>query len=245
MRFRTLTWNIHKCIGGLDRRYDPARTAAVIAEADADLCLLQEVAQRGTWYRGERQVDVLADLLGYEHRAYFVNVSFGPKRGDYGNAILSRFPIGHTANLDLTLPGKKTRSALHAEIRIGIADGGHRTLHVYNLHLGLGERERREQLRRLLASGEFQRRHRTTPVVVGGDFNDVFGTMRRRLLLLDELSGAPRRHRTFPAFAPMRALDAIFVGGHIRLTSLITVRSRRTRAASDHLPLLADLQFTP
>ena len=25
MRLRLLTWNVHKCIGGLDRRYDPER----------------------------------------------------------------------------------------------------------------------------------------------------------------------------------------------------------------------------
>ena len=45
MRLRVVTYNIHKCIGGLDRRYDPLRVAHVIARYEPDLVLLQEVDQ--------------------------------------------------------------------------------------------------------------------------------------------------------------------------------------------------------
>ena len=124
MLVRVLSWNIHKCTGGLDRRYDPARTANLIASCAPDLVLLQEVAEDGTWYRGERQVDVLGDLLGLPHRSYFVNVRFGVRRGSYGNAVLSRFPIVATENIDITQPGKKQRSILHAEVRLALDGAG-------------------------------------------------------------------------------------------------------------------------
>lgn len=117
LNIRIVTWNVHKCVGGLDRRYDPARISTVLAAQSPDVVLLQEVSQGGRWYQHERQIDVLGDALGMSHRSYAVNVKFGPRRGEYGNAILSRFPITSTDNIDLTVAGKKARSALHAELQ--------------------------------------------------------------------------------------------------------------------------------
>lgn len=245
MRFCLLSWNVHKCIGGLDRRYDPARIAAVIAHAQPQLVLLQEVAQQGRRFRGERQVDVLGDLLGFPHRSYFVNVRFGPHRGEYGNAILSQFPITATENVDLTLDGRKARSVLHAEIQLPVDEGRTRTLHAFDLHLGLSERERREQLRRFLQCAPLHRVQARTPVVVAGDFNDVWGSLGQRLLEPAGFTGAPRRLRTFPAFAPLRALDSIYVRGEVVLHGTHTLRTALTARASDHLPLVTTLQLQP
>ncbi|MBL8750936.1 MAG: endonuclease/exonuclease/phosphatase family protein [Planctomycetes bacterium] len=245
LTLRVVSWNVHKCTGGLDRRYDPGRIASVLAGAKADVVLLQEVAQNGRWYREERQVDVLGDALGFAHRSYFVNVRFGPRRGEYGNAILSRWPIASTENLDVTLPTKKARSVLHAELRLPIADGHTRTLHVFNLHLGLGEAERREQLRRLLAFRHLHTMHAHTPAVVAGDFNDVWGTLGKHLLVPAGFRGPVRPMRTFPAWAPVRALDSLYVRGDVEVGRLERVRTAATRRASDHLPLLADLEVRP
>ncbi|MFY9342450.1 MAG: endonuclease/exonuclease/phosphatase family protein [Planctomycetota bacterium] len=243
LSLRVLCWNVHKCTGGLDRRHDPARTAAVIAGAEPDVLLLQEVAQNGRWYDHCRQVDVLGDALGFPHRSYFVNVRFGPRRGEYGNAILSRLPIASTTNLDLTVPGKKPRSVLHAELKLAVGDGHHRTLHVFNLHLGLGGAERRAQLQRLLAARELTAIHATTPVVVAGDFNDVWGTLGKDLLAPAGFRGPARPQRTFPAWAPVRALDSVWVRGAVDLVELERLRTRGARLASDHVPLVASLRL--
>jgi endonuclease/exonuclease/phosphatase family metal-dependent hydrolase len=242
---RLLCWNVHKCVGGLDRRYDPGRIAAVIAAAEPDLVLLQEVAQNGRWYRGERQVDVLGDALGMPHRRHFVNVRFGPRRGEYGNAILSRQPIASARNVDLTVPGRKARSALHVELRVALPSGATRTLHVFNLHLGLGGAERREQLLRLLRQPALRAVQASTPLVIAGDFNDVWGTLGRTLLAPAGLRGPARPLRTFPAWAPMRALDSVWVRGDVVLSSLERWRAPGARTASDHLPLLAVLRLLP
>ena len=245
LNLRILSWNVHKCVGGIDRRYDPARIAAVIAAAEPDLVLLQEVAQNGRWYRSDRQVDVLGDALGLPHRSYFVNVRFGPRRGEYGNAILSKAPIASSHNLDVTLPGRKARSVLHAELRLANAAGHSRTLHVFNLHLGLGEAERREQLRRLLHARALQSVHARTPVVVAGDFNDVYGSLGKRLLGPAGFRGPARPLRTFPAWAPLRALDSFWLRGDAEVVSLTRLRGRGTRTASDHLPLFAEVRVQP
>jgi endonuclease/exonuclease/phosphatase family metal-dependent hydrolase len=242
---RLMSFNIHKCVGGLDRRYDSLRTARVIAECDPAIVLLQEVAQEGSWYRNEKQVDVLGEKLGYPHRAYFVNVRFGPRRGAYGNAILSKHPIVEAANIDLTLPNRKCRSVLHAELRVPIDAKSSRTLHVFNLHLGLSERERRMQLRRFLDYLPTARIRARSAIVVAGDFNDVWGSLGTTLLEPAGFRGPKRQARTFPACAPMRALDVLLVRGGIHITSLKAIQNKLTRQASDHLPLIAELELRP
>jgi len=242
---RLVSWNVHKCVGGFDRRYDPQRTVEVLAAAAPDLVLLQEVAQNGRLYRHDRQVDLIGDALGMHHRSYFVNVRFGPRRGEYGNAILSRLPIASTENVDLTLSHKKARSVLHAEVRLPAPHGHTRTLHLFNLHLGLSGRERREQLRRFLVSRPLLAIHARTPVLVAGDFNDVWGTLGRRMLEPAGFLGPVRPMRTFPAWAPVRALDSLYVRGDLDVVDLVRPRTRAARSASDHLPLVADLRVHP
>lgn len=242
---RLVSWNVHKCVGGLDRRYDPQRIVAVLAAEAPDIVLLQEVAQNGRWYSHDRQVDLLGDALGLPHRSYFVNVRFGPRRGEYGNAILSRLPITSTENLDVTLERRKARSVLHAELRIPTPRGGSRTLHLFNLHLGLGEAERREQLRRFLLSENLRHIQTRTPALIAGDFNDVWGTLGKRILVPAGFAGPTRPIRTFPAWAPVRALDSLYVRGDLEVLDLSRLRSKLSRMASDHLPLRATLRVHP
>jgi endonuclease/exonuclease/phosphatase family metal-dependent hydrolase len=242
MRLRALTYNIHKCIGGLDRRYDPVRVADTIGHYEPDIVLLQEVAQGVKRYRHETQIERLGDLLGFRHRTYFVNV-LHRRRGEYGNAILSRFPLFETSNLSVTIPLRKPRSVLHARYRVRV--GRHsRTLHVFNLHLGLSGAERKQQLRRFLDSHPFAGLDHRTPILVAGDFNDVWGTLGPKLLVPAGFRGPARPIRTFPAYAPVRALDSFYVRGQVDLLGLHRSRLDLARRASDHLPLIADLRLT-
>lgn len=240
MRLCAVSYNIHKCVGGLDRRYDPERIAAAIAPAAPDFVLMQEVTCG--WKRSEdRQVDVLGEHLGLRHRVYFPNVL--KRHGEYGNAILSRYPLYDANNIDLTVGPKKARSVLHARCRVRSKTGKRsRTIHLFNLHLGLSGIERKIQLRRFLASDPFARLEQRTPILVGGDFNDVWGTLGVKLLEPAGFRGQRRPLRTFPAYAPVRALDAIYVRGEIQIEKVRTPRTAIARRASDHLPLIAELR---
>lgn len=245
MQLRLLSYNIHKCIGGLDRRYDPARVAQVIAPYEPDLVALQEVDQHAPRSNADRQVDVLGDYLGLRHRTYFPNVKVRTG-GEYGNAILSRFPLTETTNIDVTVPPKKRRSVLHARYRIrmnGDAGKHTRTLHLYNLHLGLSGIERKIQLRRFLESHPFIGLHHRTPIVVAGDFNDVWGTLGKKLLGPAGFETSAPRVRTFPAWSPIRALDSVYVRGDARIHRVYTSRARLAMRASDHLPLIAEIEI--
>ncbi len=243
--FRILSYNIHKCIGGLDRKYDPDRVCEVIAHYKPDVVLLQEVDKGVRRSSGHSQVDVLGDKLGYRHRSWFPNVRVRGG-GEYGNAILSRFAVVETSNIDLTIPPKKRRSVLHARFRVRVPGRGRtvgRTIHVYNAHLGLSQIERARQLRRFMDSHPFTGLHHRTPIVFAGDFNDVWGTLGPRVMQPAGFRGTTTPVRTFPSYAPMRALDSIYVRGDLHMVNLQSGRIAAARAASDHLPLIADLHI--
>jgi endonuclease/exonuclease/phosphatase family metal-dependent hydrolase len=242
VKLRTLSYNIHKCIGGVDRKYDPLRVVEVIQKLDVDVAMLQEVDSGVARSRHEHQVDILADALGLRYRTWFPNVDVRGG-GRYGNAILSRYPIIESTNIDLSIRFKKRRSVLHAVLRVR-HDEVDRTLHVYNMHLGLARYERRIQLKMFLDSHPFQNLHTDTPVVVGGDLNDVYGRLGS-LLAPAGFRGIERRPLTFPAWGPMRALDAIFVRGDMDFMRLARCDSDLARRASDHRPLIAEVRLRP
>lgn len=242
MRLRVMTYNIHKCIGG-DRRYDPDRIREVISHYDPDLVLLQEVDEGARRTSGHRQVDALGDLLRFRHRTFFSNVRVRGG-GNYGNAILSRFRITESRNIDLTIPLTKRRSVLHARIRVRPSSGGRsRTMHVFNLHLGLAQLLRKWQLRRFLESHPFVALHHRTPIIVGGDFNDVWGTLGTRHLRPLGFRSAEQRIATFPATAPVLALDSVYLLGDVDLIEFNRSRLEVARQASDHLPLIVDMRL--
>ena len=242
MKLRVLSYNIHKCIGGVDRRYAPARVAEVIKNLDPDVLLLQEVDHDVPRSNHDRQVDLLGDLVGMRYRSWFPNVDVRGG-GHYGNAILSRYPLVETTNIDLSIRFKKKRSVLHGVIRVR-HDDIDRTVHVYNMHLGLARFERRIQISKFLDSHPFASLHHETPVVVGGDFNDVYGGLGE-LLHPSGFRGIERRPLTFPAWGPMRALDAIFVRGSVDFVKLARCETDLSRRASDHRPLVADVRLHP
>jgi len=241
MRFRLLTYNIHKGIGGVDRRYRLGRIVEAVGHCEPDVVLLQEVDDGAPRSRRHRQVDLLADALGLPHRAYQRNVTL--RTGYYGNAILSRFPLYDVRHLDLTVPLKKRRRALAAHCRFRF--GGHsHTILVFNFHLGLAGFERTIQVRRFLDSDMLKHTHKSTPVIAAGDFNDAWGRLRRRLLEPAGFTPVAKRVRTFPAFMPMRTLDWIYHRGDISLHHAFASHTEVAKQASDHLPLVADFLIT-
>ena len=241
MKLRVLSYNIHKCIGGIDRRYQPDRVVATIAHYQPDIVMLQEVDAGAARSSLHQQSDLLGDALGLRHRAWFPNVALR-SGGHYGNAILSRFPCRSAFNIDLSLQRRKARSVLHAVLRVRQGSAT-QTLHVFNLHLGLRQDERRRQLVRFLDSHPFAHMHARTPVIVAGDFNDVYGTLGSRLLVPAGFRAMPAAPRTFPAFAPLRPLDALFVRGDVQIRRAARGEIAIARRASDHLPLVVDLEL--
>ena len=241
VKIRIASWNIHKCIGGVDRRYQPARVVEVLRHHEPDILLLQEVDEGAKRSRLHRQIDLIGDALGLRHRCYGVTHRLW-HQGHYGNAILSRWPLVDTHKIDLTIGTRKRRGAIYAHARVRNRGGRTRTVVFYNLHLGLAGSERGTQLQRFLNSHPFAGLHSRTPVVVGGDFNDLWGTLGKKYLVPAGFRRVGRVVNTFPAVLPMRPLDGVYIRGDIPMAHCAVSRMRLARVASDHLPMIATLE---
>ncbi len=238
-RLRIVTWNIHKGIG-TDRLYRLDRVVDVLAELDADVVCLQEVDEGVPRSKLERQGQRLAKELGYRHSALGLNVRV--KGGAYGNLTLSKAPLRHVHNVDLTIPPKKRRSALVATVGSG-PDGGWT---VANVHLGLFHVERRVQMRRLIGH-LFDAAGRNPHLVIAGDWNEWGRGLVRKAIQdwgfhLARTDGRPHGERTWPSRRPIVGLDKILYRDPIRCHHVACVLNRATRVTSDHLPLVVELE---
>lgn len=242
MQLSVVSWNIHKGIGGVDRRYRIDRVISVLAGIGPDIALLQEVTDGLPRAHFHDQAELLAEALDMRH------VAFGPQHrfsiGGYGNAILSRWPLAHIEHVDLTIGKRKKRGAIVAHCRVRLGEHT-KSVALCNLHLGLAGTERGLQLERFLSCGPLTRLHGDTPVVIGGDLNDLWGSLGPRFLGPAGFSRVGRVVNTFPAAMPIRPLDGIFVRGHFRKHACRPLYGALTRQASDHLPLVAELDLRP
>lgn len=128
--------------------------------AGADVILLNEMDAIGT--------RLIADALGV-HYVYYPAVLNIRTRRDFGNAVLSRWPIIDHERIVLPHPARlqrTQRTATAATIEVGTA-----TVRVYATHLGtffeVGPGARQEQLRAILEDAV-----RYTHAIIGGDMND-------------------------------------------------------------------------
>ncbi len=235
---RLLTYNIHKGIGGNDRRYRLDRVLRVIADEDPDFVCLQEVDFNCRRSRYHDQPALLARGLNAAAHLYQLNV---PHRdGGYGNLVLTRWPFRHSFHLPLTHKRRKPRGA-----QLVVVDTPVGPVQLVNWHLGLAERERRWQANHLLGHERFQEAAHL-PTLIAGDYNDWRNTLARRSFAehrFVQATAPARRFRSFPAFLPLASLDKVFYRGPIVIHSARPVRTRLARRASDHLPLVVDFDL--
>ncbi|HEX5011254.1 MAG TPA: endonuclease/exonuclease/phosphatase family protein [Planctomycetota bacterium] len=225
---RVATFNVHSCVG-TDRRHDPARTSEVVAELDADIVALQEFRYPADIAIETRAPVVLTALEDYQ-------CALGPTttrdRQCYGNVLLTRHPIRAVRRIDLSHRRREPRGALLATLDVrGLA------LHVIATHLGLRLAERRLQVRRIV---ELVDELQSAFTVILGDFNDWLPG-RSLVHVLDQRLGSGPPPRSFPVGFPLLALDRIWVQPRAALRTLGVHVTPRSRVASDHLPVVAEL----
>ena len=221
---RVMTWNIHGAVGG-NPRFDLAGVVELIKRWDADIVALQEVDSRRNPARDD-PFAVLQEALG---RHGIGAKSITTTDGDYGQMLISRWPIGTNEIHDISFPEREPRRAVKAEVATPLG-----SIRIIATHLGLSIRERRNQARTLLdIAGE---RSMTTMII--GDFNDWFWPGSVRSALSRELPGYTR-YRTFPSRWPLLRLDRVYCRpGEALIRSYI---DGHARACSDHLPIIADV----
>jgi len=242
-----MTYNIHRAIG-VDRRFRPERILQITQHHAPDVLLLQEVDDG---VPRSSEIDLakeMASLLDYPHFAVGHNVSL--RKGRYGNATLSRHPILKERNIDLTVASRKQRGCQHTRIRVESSRGRPHEIEVFNLHLGLSAHERARQLGMLVRSKEFAALPPHGTCLVAGDFNDwrsllhpIFTEILSFRCATQTSPGTDRSFRTYPAFSPRGSLDRIYHRGPVRTIASRACRLRLSRVASDHLPVVADLEL--
>lgn len=234
-RLSLATWNVHGFVGA-DGRRDAERVARVLHSLDADVVALQEV-DAGPSAEADA-FETLGPALGF---TAIPGPTLTRPDGRYGNLLLSRRPLRNVRRLDLSQPGLEPRGAIEATLEV---DGV--PVRVFATHLGLARRERAVQARRLCdaldapAGGPVE----AGLVVLLGDLNEW-----RRPLSRTGLGGlvarfAQRsRHRTFPARAPLLALDRVLVDRPEARLRTRVLGGRSVRSISDHLPVHAHVEL--
>ena len=105
---RLLSWNIHKGIGGRDRRYSLERIIACIEAENPDLVCLQEVDRHVRRSDHHDQPRLLARYFRC-HAVFQPTVAVA--RGGYGNLVLSRWPVSSRHRITLRQGSRKPRGA--------------------------------------------------------------------------------------------------------------------------------------
>ena len=262
-RLRIVTYNIHKGVSPLARHSRIHELRRGLHDMDADIVFLQEVqgrndrhARRFDNWPEDGQHDFLA-AEGWTEAVYGANVISDGRHysRDHGNALLSRYALIESENIDVSDHRFERRGILHCVLQVA----GQR-VHCLVAHLGLFEDSRMRQADALVA------RIRATvpddePLIIAGDFNDWRNQLAQRLTdklgvreAFDEHNhgrflpwprfGRPRPQpaRTFPSMFPLLRLDRVYLRG-FAVEHAVVIRGGHWRQLSDHAPILADLKL--
>jgi endonuclease/exonuclease/phosphatase family metal-dependent hydrolase len=234
---RVLTYNVHAFVGA-DGVYDPERTARVVELVRADIVALQEVDfGRGPSAEGSA-VERLAARLGM--RCHFTHTRDGT-RGHFGNAVLSPHQLELISEGLLPRRRDEARAVQWLRVRAPAFE-----LHLMNTHLSVSLRERSLQVEALLGAEWVVQAGSDLPLIVCGDFNaPPFSAAYRKVArTLKDCQCGKKRRGTWPSLLPVLRLDHIFVSSSVKVKSSHVVDTGLARHASDHLPLVADLELS-
>lgn len=248
-RLTVATYNIHSCLN-MDRRCNPDRTAAVLSSLNPDIVALQEVDAGCSRSRYVDQAAHLAGCLGMFYR-------FCPlverKTGQYGIAVLSRYPIADSGCRILPATGIGRKAPERRGVMSVLIDTPAGQVRVVNTHLGLKASDRAAQaddiVRHILIpetvdSGRAGR----IPVIFCGDLNAGPGSPVYRSIAryVNDIQTTGIRSRaaakpTFFSWFPVRRIDHIFISSHFHADRVYVPKNHETRMVSDHLPVAAEL----
>jgi endonuclease/exonuclease/phosphatase family metal-dependent hydrolase len=225
--FKLATYNIHGFIGR-GGEYTPQRTLQQIEQLDADVIALQEV-------RADNRtgMELLTETATTNHYKFILGPTMKQEPGQqYGNVLLFRGELIDSKLHNISHTGREPRGAIEAHITI---QGEH--WRIFAAHLGLSPAERRMQIKYLLKEME---RDSGINTALMGDLNEwyLWGRPMRWLKRYFRISHQPA---TFPSRWPFLALDRIWVYPAQRIKTIYSIKTAQSQAASDHLPLVAEI----
>lgn len=216
---RVLSYNIRSV------RDDPDAVVRVIRSAGPDVVCVQEAPK---WFRWRSRCAALArncDLM----------VATGGLAAGH-NLLMCRVAVDVDDTRDVQLSrafGMHQRGVAMATCTLG----GSR-FRLVGSHLSLDPDERRRHVREIFSLiGE-----PAEPVVIGADVNEEAGRMAWTALAA-RFPECGVAGGTFPASTGRRRIDGIFASRSVGVRSAVVLDSADVRAASDHRPILAELEL--
>ncbi|MBI4372282.1 MAG: endonuclease/exonuclease/phosphatase family protein [Candidatus Omnitrophica bacterium] len=234
-----MTYNVHGCVG-MDGKLSPDRIARVIARHDLDVVALQELDVRRGRSNKIDQAELIASKL---QMSFHFHPSFCLEDEQYGNAILSRYPMRMLRRDALPRLSVRRvfepRGALWVEVN---ANG--RKFNLVTSHLSLWPAERLLQAEALLGADWVGSPTCEGPVVLCGDFNaDPRSLVCKRIACtLRDVQAVLKSHKPRASHLFGR-FDHIFVSPDIEVISVNIPKTDLDQVASDHLPVLVELKM--
>ena len=234
LRLRILSYNIHHA-EGVDGKLDIPRIAQVILSADPDLVALQEV-DKNTIRTGKVNQDIELSRLTKMNSVFGSNITF--QGGQYGNAILSKFPIIKNKNFLLpNVDSGEQRGLLQSQIQISNKEN----VLFFSTHLD-HRRSDTERLASAKAINQIISLDNKSPAILAGDFNDVPDSPTLKELGKVWLRTNKKILRTIPASKPSRQIDYIFVQPKERW-KIIESQILDEDIASDHRAIFSIIEL--
>jgi endonuclease/exonuclease/phosphatase family metal-dependent hydrolase len=237
-KLRVMSYNIHHCnppTKEASGEIDLEAIVAAIRKEAPDLVALQEVDVNTTRSGAFNQAEEIGRRLGM--KAFFAK-AIDYQGGEYGVAILSRYPLTETAVVRLPQGSDpKSETRVLATARVSLPQG--KTIRFGSTHLDVRNAQTREaQVQHIVAHA----RRTTTPFIVAGDFNAVPESPAIQALDQYFTRTCQDCAPTIPVINPKRTIDfiAFTKGAAFKVLSQYVVPERY---ASDHLPVVAELAY--
>lgn len=234
---KVMTYNIHSCIG-MDGKLFPDRIARIISRQSPDIVALQEVDRYMARTARQDQVSLIGEQLSMGS-VYFPLLK--SDEGEYGLALLSRFPIkvmscSYLPKLTAFNVGEK-RGIMW--IRLETLHG---PLHVLNTHLSLIRKERIAQMQHIVDHIIHKNLSASEPLIFCGDLNcsvksPAYNILSTRMMDAQKMHSHFHPEPTFFSTYPLLTLDHIFYSHHLAPVGVAVINDWECRLASDHLPV--------
>lgn len=243
LKFRLLSYNIHKGLHHLHRQAILGEIKKAIHLTEADIVCLQEIC--GAHPKDEvlwssSQFEFIADKVWY-HYAYGKNAVYSS--GHHGNAVLSKFPISSWQNINVSNHPFERRGLLYAKVEMLPIE---KVIHIICIHLDLTEWGRVRQIKKMIEMIKANIPENEA-LIIAGDFNDwtqKASNLLNSSLSLSEAHKVNKGHyaRTFPSWFPILPLDRVYFRG-LEIQNCQVLRGSPWSRLSDHNALVVDMEI--
>jgi endonuclease/exonuclease/phosphatase family metal-dependent hydrolase len=242
-KLRLMSYNVHGC-RGMDGKLSTDRIARVISRYNPDVIALQELDAYRKRSAGVAQAEKIARHLGM---FFQFHSTYHGKDEQYGRAILSRYPMA-LIKQEL-LPNFSNKKVFEPRGVIWVVvDVLGTKINVFNTHLSLLGPVQVLQCKAILGADWLSHVDCQGPVVLCGDFNMTPGSPGYRKICT-RLRDSQAHHKgkdhfqTWYSAHPFRRIDYAFITEDLRVKSVPVDHTALEKIASDHLPLIVDLEL--